>query len=181
MANLSVIALLLGWLCLAITGVWGHFTNEGKTCALGMRPWWFAHEAMTFAGQPGFPTRAIVAHIGLAGTYEYLNSPSHKVFLDARLEVSTPQTYLAQGLMLDKMRQGDRSWERLVKDADGNLPVVILDSRNSRLAIEGLLRSPGWRLVYADPAAGVFLSSHQADALNLPPADIQPLMYPPSR
>ncbi len=177
--NLAVCALFVGWLALAVTGVWGRFAGEKNVFGFGERPWWFGHEAMKFAGQPGFPDRAIAAHIGLAATYIYHNGPSHKVFLDPRLEVASPETYQLQERMLAQMQQGDRRWENLVQDREGNLPVVILDSRTSRPAIQGLFLTPGWRLVYADPAAAVFLTVPQAEKLNLEPADISPLKYPP--
>jgi hypothetical protein len=95
------------------------------------------------------------------------------------LEVATQQTFRRWEQILEQMATGDRSWETLLKDSEGNLPVVILDSRASRPAINGLLQTRGWRLVHADPAAAVFLSERQAQALNIPFADPRPLMFPP--
>jgi hypothetical protein len=37
-----------------------------------------------------------------------------------------------------------------------------------------------WRMVFADSAAAVFISSDLADQLGLPPVDPAPLMRPPS-
>jgi hypothetical protein len=170
---------MLLWIGTSVTGAWGRFAGEGKLFGLGERPWWFGHEAVQFAGQEGFPERAIIAHIGLAATYEFHNGPAHKVLLDPRLEVSTIKTYQLQDTILELIGQGNPVWEQLARDESGKLPVIILDSRNSRLALNGMLQTPGWRLVHADPAAAVFLSDEQADALNLPMADYTPLLQPP--
>lgn len=170
---------MLVWIGAATTGAWGRFAGEGKLFGLGERPWWFGHEAVQFAGQEGFPHRAIISHIGLAATYEFHNAPERKVLLDPRLEVSTIKTYQLQDTILELMVQGDRVWEQLARDESGNLPVVILDSRNSRLAINGMFQTPGWRLVHADPAAAVFLSEELANTLKLAPADYTPLLQPP--
>lgn len=172
-------AVMLLWIGTTVTGVWGRFAGEGKLFGFGERPWWFGHEAVQFAGRDGFPERAILSHIGLAATYEFHNAPTHKVLLDPRLEVSTIKTYQLQDSILELMARGDRLWEQLARDESGNLPVVILDSRNSRLAINGMFQTPGWRLVHADPAAAVFITESLADSLNLGPADYTPLLQPP--
>lgn len=174
-----VAGLLIVWIITVVTGGWGRWTGEGKPFGLGEKAWWFGHEAVRFAGQSGFPDRAIVAHIGLAATYEFHNGPDRKVWLDPRLEVCTRKTFQRQETILDDMARLDRSWEFSFRDAAGHLPVVILDSRTSRPMINGLLQTPGWRLVYADPAGAVFLSELQADQLNLPTADFRPLLAPP--
>jgi hypothetical protein len=177
--NLGMSALFFGRAALTVCGITGSLSADRGAFGLGEKPWWFGHEAMQFAGQPGFPDRAIVSHIGLAATYEFHNGPDRKVFLDPRLEVSTQKTFRAQKHLLNLIRAGDRRWEASVQDASGNLPVVILDSRLSRTTIAALLNTPGWRLVYADPSAGVFLSTKQADALNLPGVEPTPLLSPP--
>lgn len=177
--NLAVSALLAVWIGLIVTGVWGRTVGEKKPFGLGERPWWFAHDAIRFAGGPGLPDRAILSHIGLAGVYEFHHGPEKKVLTDPRLEVGRQETLKWQESILQSMARGDRSWELLLRDKDGRLPVVILDSRTSRPAINGLYATPGWRLVYADPAAAVFLPTKQADELHLEQADPTPLMYPP--
>ncbi len=177
--NLIAAGVFVLWIGLIGTNVWGLWSGEQKWFALGERPWWFGHEAVRFAGQPGFPDRAIASHIGLAATYEFHNGPERKVLLDPRLEVCTQKTFELQDSILQQMSNRDRTWEILMRDAEGNLPVVILDSRGSRPMINGLMITPGWRLVYADPAAAVFLAERQADALKLAPADPSPLIAPP--
>ncbi len=167
--NFAICTLFAAWIVFIVTGGWGILAREKKLFGLGERPWWFAHEAVTFAGQPGFPDRAYVAHIGIAATYEFHHGPEKKVFMDPRLEVVSQETFLLWEHILLQMSQANPSWEPLVKDAAGELPVVILDREYSGRAISGMMRTRGWRMVYVDPAATVFLSEPQARALNLPP------------
>jgi hypothetical protein len=79
------------------------------------------------------------------------------------------------------MAAGDASWQVVFEPkSDDDLPVVILDSRgtDTRAAINALLQTPGWRLVFADQAAAVFLTNERADKLSLAPADPHPLLRP---
>lgn len=179
--NLVVSAVLMVWIGLIATGVWGRSVGEKKVFGLGEKPWWFAHEAIKFAGGPGFPDRAILSHIGIAGVYEFHHGPEKKVLTDPRLEVGRRETLVWLETITQQIARGDRSWELLLRDKDGRLPVLIFDSRSpgSRQCISALHATPGWRLVYADPAAAVFLPTKQADELNLDLADHTPLMYPP--
>jgi hypothetical protein len=77
------------------------------------------------------------------------------------------------------MIAADPKWAEMLRDDQGNLPAVLLDSRSSRLLIDGLLRTPGWRLVFADQAAAVFLSEQVAAASQLPAVSHEPLKTPP--
>ena len=74
------------------------------------------------------------------------------------------------------MAHGDPVWQTHFHE--GELPVVILDSRISRPAINGMLMTPGWRLVFADRSAAVFLTNERSDRLGLPTADPSPLIDP---
>lgn len=161
-----------------VSGTWDTAMGENRPFGFGERPAWFAHDACQFAGQPGFPDRAFVAHNGQAGVYIYHNGPERLVFMDARLEVCSQQTFELYESIQKGMAVGNPAWEAVV-EKDGKLPVVILDSRNSRPQINGLLSSPGWRMVFADSAAAVFLDVQLADKLRLAKADPSPLMAPP--
>ena len=159
-----------------ITGVWNEIGEKNKPFRLGEAKNWFIHDAAKFAGQPGFPETAIVANIGQAEVYVYHNGPQRRVFMDARLEVCTQRTFeLFNGIMTD-MSMGNPRWQNLFQGRE--LPVVILDSRTSRPAINGMLNTPTWRLVFADSAAAVFLPVVTAEKLKLSTADPRPLMYP---
>lgn len=164
-------------LCLAVvTGVWNLIGEKNKPFALGEARNWFIHDAAKFAAQPGFPDRAFVANIGQADVYVYHNGPDRKVFMDARLEVCTQQTFELFNNTLIAMANRSDSWESLF--SGGELPVVILDSRGARPSINGLATNPRWRMVFADPTAAVFLPTALADQLQLPLADPTPLFYP---
>lgn len=176
-AGMATAAMILG-IALVVSGVWGRTVGEGRVFGMGERPNWYAHAAAKFAGNPEFPPRAFVAHMGQASLYTYYNGPDHKVFMDPRLEVNSQNTFRRFEDILGRMAVADRGWEVSLRDDQGRLPVVILDSRYSRAAINGLLNTPSWRMVFADPAAAVFLETTLADHLNLPPADPAPLMDP---
>ena len=168
---------LIAGLCVAVvTGWWNEIAEKNKPFGLGEAPNWFIHDAARFASQPGFPHRAFVSHIGQAEVYVYHNAPQRRVFMDARLEVCTQQTFEQFNRVLATMAVGDPAWQTLFHD--GDIPVVILDSRISRPAINGMLRTPGWRLVFADRSAAVFLTNERADQLNLPFTDPTPLIDP---
>jgi hypothetical protein len=99
--------------------------------------------------------------------------------MDARLEVITRETFEWYNRLLLLMARGDMRWQRDLLGPDGKLPTLIFDSRYSRAQIVGLMHTPGWRLVYADTTAAVFLDDKTADRLSLSPADPEPLNYLP--
>jgi hypothetical protein len=175
-------AMLVAWCGLivaVIAGPWHWLGAENKSFGLGQREAWFIHDAAKFAAKPGLPLRAFVSNIGQAAVYSYHNGPERRIFMDGRLEVCTPQTWVMYNTILQAMAVGDFRWQDAVRDAEGQLPVVILDSRVSRPQINGLLNTPGWRLVFADGSAGVFVDEKLATTLSLPPADFEPLKFPP--
>ncbi len=159
-----------------VSGGWGVWTGEQKTFGLGERPNWFMHEASKFARQEGFPKRAFVSHNGQAAVYIYHNSPPALVFMDARLEVSTQVTFERYLLLQARIMSLDMHWAEPLRDSEGMLPVVLLDSRFSRMYIAAMLSFPNWRLVYADKAGAVFLETAIAERLKLPVASLQPLV-----
>jgi hypothetical protein len=179
---LSVI--LFGLATSHFSGHWGRLTGLGDRdrFGLGEATAWYSHGAAKFAGQPGFPDRAIIASFGQAAVYEFHNAPTRRVLMDGRLEVCTRETFELYESILSRMSQGDPGWQQLpgVADAQGRLPAIILDSRTARNEINGMFQLSSWRMVFADSAAAVFISSDLADQLGLPPVDPAPLMRPPS-
>jgi hypothetical protein len=122
------------------------------------------------------PERAFVAQIGQAGVFIYHNAPGRKVFVDGRLEVFGHVWFERFEWIQRAMAAGDPGWEGSLADERGALPVVILDTRHCRPQIAGLRRNPRWRLVFAEPAAAVFLDRATADGLGLAEADPTPLL-----
>ena len=179
----SVVALLSAMMVAVVTGAWNSIDHGNQPFGLGEAPRWFIHGAAKFAGREGFPKLAFVANNGQAAVYIYHNAPERLVFMDGRLEVCSFETWTYYNAILVAMAQGDSGWQQIFRTAGGELPVVILDSRGemSRAAINGLLNTRGWRLVFADAAGAVLLSDAQADRLSLPAVDPEPLKYPDGR
>lgn len=171
-----VFLFLLGSLYL---GYWNRWGGEGKVLALGEKEAWYAHKAAKFAGQPGMPQRGFIANMGQAAVYIFHNGPERKVFFDGRLEVNSKETFQFYEEIKQHMALGKADWAYLLQDEKGQLPVIILDSRYSRPEIGGMASNPGWRLVFADQAAAVFLDLKTAERLQLPEVDPSPLAYPP--
>jgi hypothetical protein len=169
----SLVVLILS----VVTGLWNALGEQNKPFGIGELYGTFPHAACLFAGQRGFPDHAFVAHNGFASTYSYHNGPGGRVFMDGRLEVCSRHTFELFDQIRFLMLRGDRSWEQLVPlDPAGRLPVVILDCKVSKPQIDGMLLTPGWRLVYADPIAAVFLEERLADKLSLPLVSSEPLL-----
>ncbi|WP_299465764.1 hypothetical protein [uncultured Gimesia sp.] len=160
-------------------GAWSRWGGEGKVLGLGEQEAWYAHGAAKFAGQPGMPQRAFISNMGQAAVYIFHNGPERKVFFDGRLEVNTKETFQLYEQIKQQMALGTGEWAYFLQDEKGQRPVVILDSRYSRNEIRGMGGNPGWRLVFADQAAAVFLDTQTADRLLLPEVDPSPLFHPP--
>jgi hypothetical protein len=103
---------------------------------------------------------AFMAREGIGGNVavdfnwgSYLNGkcfPRCRVSIDGRYEAAyAPETYA----MHRALRTGAPGWERLL--ADPRTEVALLDARAPGTARVGAL--PGWRLVYRDPVAALFV------------------------
>lgn len=179
----ATVGIVVAWIAAVTTNAWGlSKMNDGnRLFALGERRGWFAHGAAEFAKQHNLPRFAFVSNIGQAAVYTYHNGPEGKVFMDPRLEVCSPGTYQAYKDVLTQMQRGDLRWMESIRTPTGELPILILDSRNSRQEFNVLLMTAAhrWRLVFADEAAALLIDAELADTLNLPVADPRPLFYPP--
>lgn len=178
-AERGVALMLLLMVVAVVTGEWNNWGEKIRPFRLGEAREWFPHQAAKFMGQPGFPNRVFGANFGVASVYSYHNGPEGKVFMDGRLEVCTRETFERFGEISLRMGHADPSWTELLRDKEGKLPAVMLDSRHSREMISGAMNTPGWRLVYADPSCAVFFDEKVADALKLPLVSPDPLRYPP--
>jgi len=175
----SMLMLLCGLSVLFVSGLWSRVDGEHRRFGFGVLAGLYSHAAAEFAGQPGFPVRAFVAHFGHAAIYEYHNGPDRRVFMDGRLEVATRATFARFDRIRGMMSRGDGRWVDLLPKGRTVPTTVILDSRTARREINGLFNTPGWRLVFADSAAAVFLPQAVAEKLKLPIADYRPLLHPP--
>ncbi len=162
-AGLGALTLLL------VTGVFYNWTGEGRELGLGERSNWYAHAAQRFLTQPQMPQRAFVSHFGEANLTLFHSVGRVRVFIDPRLEVASRALFENYLTVLRSMADGDaRTWEPLLV-RDRQWPSILLDRERSSPQIEGLSRTPGWRAVYADELAVVFLRDEVAQAMHLPP------------
>ncbi len=178
-ATAAGLTVLGAFIAAVLSGTWNGWGDGNKPFGLGEADGWFAHGAAKFAGRSGMPERAFVANHGQAGVYIYHNAPGRLVFMDGRLEVSTQKTFELYEMICAQIAGRDRRWEAALRDAKGQLPAILLDSRFARPQIAGLLATPGWRMVFADPAGALFIEDRLAKKLALAPADPLPLRHPP--
>lgn len=170
----SMAAVVAGLIVSVLTGWWNEFGQLDRPFGLGETPGWYIHGAARYAGGAGFPNRAFVAHNGQAGVYIYHNAPERFVYIDGRLEVCTSQTFQTYRNILEQMANANPGWQGVFRDSRQEMPVVILDATTptSIFPIRGMLHMPGWRPVYADEMAVVFLTDQQADRLSQPKVDL---------
>jgi hypothetical protein len=167
---LSALALIVA----VLTGVWNDIGGERKPFGFGERPGWYMHGPAKFAGQSGMPRHGLVFNNGQAGVYIYHNARERTVFMDARLEVSSRETFEKYDEIRNLMVQGDRRWMELARGPEGDLPAVLLDSWHSQQLATGLLKQAEWRVVYSDESGSVFIESRLADALQLREVPVAP-------
>jgi tetratricopeptide (TPR) repeat protein len=126
-----------------------------RTFGLGESPSFYAHDAARFAGQPGLPERALVFGLRQAGVFLFHNGPERKPFMDGRLEVPTRETFATYVQVEKMLNQGRRGWaEPLRRMGD---PLVLLEHENEYGAEATLILDTGWRCVYYDAVASVFV------------------------
>ncbi len=151
-----------------LSGGFYNWTGEERTVGLGERDNWYAHAAQRFLTQPSMPKQAFVSQLGEANLTLFHAHGRVRVFIDPRLEVASRGLFETYLVVLRTMAAGDaKTWEPLLQ-RDQQWPSILLDRQRSSPQIEGLARTPGWRPVYADDLAVVFLRDETADALRLP-------------
>ncbi|MDA0835136.1 MAG: hypothetical protein O2955_15040 [Planctomycetota bacterium] len=176
-AGLAITSVLIFSVC---TNYWGTWTGEGKYFSFREKRDWYMHDAAKFAGRPGMPSAAFVSNFGQAAVYLYHNGPERRVFMDGRLEVARVETFQLNEDLMGAMATGNPAWGPSIRTQTGEMPAVLLDSRYSRMQINGLLQTPGWRLVFADTSGAVFVTDDIAESLSLPSVDPRPLFHPPN-
>ncbi len=151
------LAVVVGWWIVAIVSG-GFFGTTGEVRRFGLResPLAYAHAAAKFAGRPGMPERALALDLRQAAVYLFHNGPDRKIFFDGRLEIPTRatfDTFVRLGALLNEGRAG---WAEAVARL-GN-PLILLDHVEDFGAEATLVTQPGWRCVYYDPVASVFVA-----------------------
>jgi tetratricopeptide (TPR) repeat protein len=161
MARTALAVVLLVGLGLVVTDRFYPAVGYLLHFGLRERPLTFAHEAARFAGKPGLPNRALVLDLGQTGVYVYHNGPDRKVFMDARLEVPSLETFQAYRRIETWLNQGDPRGLALVRSLGD--PLIFLNHGSNIGAEATLFASPNWRCIYFDPVASVFVPRGRAD------------------
>ena len=154
-----------------VTGTFYAWAGEGRRLGLGERSDWYAHDAQRFLVREGMPRRAVVWSVGEANLTLFHGGGRVQVYMDPRLEVAPRELFERYLEVVRAMNAGDTArWERLIHrpDAAEPWPSILLDRAQGERAIAGVLRAPGWRPVYADGLAVVFVREEFADARGWP-------------
>jgi tetratricopeptide (TPR) repeat protein len=161
--RLGLAALLLAWMGAVATERYTHWTGEIRHVRLRERPLVFAHDAVRFAAGPGLPERALVFDISQACVYTLHNAPQHKVFLDARFEMPTLQTFQTYVAIEDQLNspKPDPRWVQAVHEMGD--PLLLISHEQNANAQAAVLAHPRWRLIYFDALAAVFVSRDRTD------------------
>jgi tetratricopeptide (TPR) repeat protein len=130
-------------------------TGEPRHFAFREEPLAFAHDAALFAGQPGLPDRALVYGLDQACVYVYHNAPRCKPYMDGRLEMPDLRTFQTYAAIEDWLQAQDPRWEKAVREMGD--PLLLLDHQRFPAAEARLMIHPGWRCVYFDALASVFV------------------------
>ncbi len=156
------LVVLLGSINLTVvTGSFLRATGEPRQFGLGESPLVYAHRAALFAGRPGMPDRALAYDLIHGGVYTYHNWPRRKVFIDGRLEVPDRETFQTYVRVENMLIEGRPGWAELLRRLGE--PLVLLGHATEFRAEATLLVQPGWRCVYFDAIASVFVSSSRSD------------------
>ncbi len=162
----AVVAALIGLMIFTIvTGRFFRATAEPREFGLRESPLAFAHQAAQFAGQAGMPDRAIAFDLSQAGVYIFYNGPGRKVFMDGRLEVPDRATFETYVRLENMLNEGRSSWAEPLRRLGE--PLVLLGHAKEFGAEATLLVDPGWRCVYFDAIASIFVANSRGE-LNAP-------------
>src|SRR5262249_34687819 len=148
--------LLAAWAAAVVTD--RAYSLMGYRIHFGLRerPYTYAHDAARFAGGAGLPARALVFDLQQTGVYIYHNGPERKVFMDGRLEVPSLGTFKTYTRLEDLLDRGDSRWASVVERLGD--PLILIDHAGHDRAEAAILADPGWRCVYFDPMASIYLA-----------------------
>ena len=107
------------------------------------------------------PGRAVAYDLKEAGVYIYHNFPQRKVFVDGRLRVPDERTFATYVWIEDKLNEGGRGWSEPLKRLGD--PLILLRHDKELGGAATLLADPGWRCVYFDAVASIFISRGGSD------------------
>jgi tetratricopeptide (TPR) repeat protein len=157
--RLGGVALLGLWVFALATDRYYPWTGQPQRLGLSEKPFLFAHDAARFAGRDGMPDRALALNISQAGVYDFHNAPARKTFMDPRLEVPRRETFARYVAVEGWLRQQDRRWAGALHEMGDPLVLVWhpFHAQPYTRAEAALLAEGGWRCVYFDAVASVFI------------------------
>jgi tetratricopeptide (TPR) repeat protein len=151
--RLGLGAALLLWLGALLTDQ--AYAWTGSHFLFRERPFEFAHDAIRFAGQAAQPPHALVYDLAQTGLFDYYNAPAHKPFMDGRLEMPSRETFQTYVNIEKWLEERDPRWEAAVRRLGD--PLILLTHQPSHSGEAILLTHPGWRCIYWDALAAVFV------------------------
>jgi hypothetical protein len=177
--NVAAMATLVVLTFSVVSGWWGsHLVAAwGAVFRLGFDQPYYGFDAIRFAGTVGLPNRAFLTSFGHAAVYEFEHGPEAKVFMDPRLEVNTQATFEQFERARFLMAQGDTGWHAIVRDEQGNLPLLVIDQRYLVPIVPGVLRDRRWRMIFADNTAAILVRADVAERGGFPPAETRGLWW----
>jgi tetratricopeptide (TPR) repeat protein len=110
---------------------------------------------VAFAAQPGLPERALVYGLGQTGVYVFHNGPRYKPYLDGRLEMPDRRTFETYVQIEQWLRANDPKWVSALDEL--GKPLILLEHQNNYGAEAALMTNPGWRCIYYDALATIFI------------------------
>jgi hypothetical protein len=170
-ANALLFAALVLFGISVLSGGLYAWAGEGRTVGLGERKGWYAHDACAFLARPDLPERIVAFNLGQAAVCIAHASPTHKLFIDPRLEVNSQETFERYLSAMRKLWRGEEGWERALGIDYGRpdeLPALLIERGVLARAADMLARDSRWRCVFADPVAVAFVPSALAEARGLP-------------
>jgi tetratricopeptide (TPR) repeat protein len=158
-------AVLVGLMLWIATGGFYRYAAEGRVAGLGAQPFWYAHEAAAFAAGKDMPRHFVAYHEGQAAVLEFHMGADQRVFVDPRLEVS-PKAALEQYYAIAASMAGHQpGWNEQL--ASLPQPVGLLVDHASHHAVEAaLIAHDGWRCIWFDAIAGVYVPSSETDLVE---------------
>jgi tetratricopeptide (TPR) repeat protein len=176
-------ALLLAAIGWVASGRFYEFAGEGRRLGLGEQPWWHAHDAARFAARPGLPRHWLAFHEGQAAVLEFHMRPDQRVYCDPRLEVmpqSLMQLYYDLAAAMARPSNTDRpDWRAQL--ARMPQPLGILADHRGHSALQAaLIAEPGWRCVWFDAVAGVYVPSSMTDLVRAQDVDFGAMHFHPA-
>jgi hypothetical protein len=157
-----LVAALIGLMIFTIvTGRFFRATGEPRRFGLRESPAVFAHDAARFAGQAGLPDRVLAYDLVQAAVTIFHNGPARKVYMDGRLQVPDQDTFAKYVRVENMLNEGRSGWAEPLRRMGE--PLVLLGHSKEFGAEATLLVDPGWRCIYFDATASIFLSNSRRD------------------